>query len=417
MISTRPTHRVAGYGILVVIGLAAAMVSGRPEPALLATPFAVFVASALTAPRPPVPGARLRAASLRFVEGDEASFDVALDPIDAEVEPLLPEGAELVDMRPSPDGVSLTVAFTRWGVFDVGRLAVRSFDADRTWATTAVLHAPLKIRVHPRPEHVARSLVPARDLQPFVGQHPSRARGDGFEFADLRPYRTGDRAGSVNWRATARRGALWVNERHPDRTADVVVLLDTFGADRADRRRTLDHAVHVIAAVAEAYAHAHDRIGLLTFGGHLRWIEPAGGRRQVVRIVDALLDTEALLTDTWAGVQRVPVGAIPPRSLLLAITPLDSDTAITTLVDLRGRGFDVAAVVTPLDDGEATPDRVATSHEPARVLGRRLDALLQDTRRLQLERLGVAVSVLRVSLAASLQELTEMRRRVPVVRR
>ena len=410
MISTRLTHRVAGYGLLVVIGLAAALVSGRPEPALLATPFAVFLASALVAEPPRPPAARLVATSLRVVEGDDTTFDIVLDDATAEVAPLLPADVELVESEVTDRGLTLTVSFPRWGVFDIGRFAVRSFDDDRAWVTTAILHAPLKVRVHPRPEHVARSLVPAVDLQPFVGQHPSRARGDGFEFADLRPYRIGDRAGAVNWRATARRGAMWVNERHPDRTTDVVVLLDTFGVDRADRRQTLDAAVHLIAAVAEAYARVHDRIGLLTFGGHLRWIQPAGGSRQVVRIVDALLDTESLLTDTWAGVQRVPIGAIPPRSLLLAVTPLDSDTAVSTLLDLRARGFDIAVVMTP-------PSATADDGGPARVLGRRLDALLQDTRRLQLERLGIAVSVLRVSLAASLQELTETRRRVPVVRR
>lgn len=410
MISTRLTHRVAGYGLLVVTGLAAALVSGRPEPALLATPFAVFLASALAARPADPPGARLVATSVRLVEGDSTTFEIALDDPTAEVAPLLPADVELVDDEVTERGVSLTVAFPRWGVFDIGRFAARSFDDDRVWTTTAILHAPLKVRVHPRPEHVARSLVPAVDLQPFVGQHPSRARGDGFDFADLRPYRAGDRAGSVNWRATARRGAMWVNERHPDRTTDVVVLLDTFGVDRADRRQTLDTAVHLIAAIADGYARSHDRIGLLTFGGHLRWIQPSGGRHQVVRIVDALLDTESLLTDTWAGVQRVPVGALPPRSLLLAVTPLDSETAVSTLVDLRARGFDVAVVMTP-----GPPETIGG--EPACALGRRLDALVQDTRRLQLERLGIAVSVLGVSLAASLQELTETRRRVPVVRR
>ena len=29
--------------------------------------------------------------------------------------------------------------------------------------------------------------IAAFELQPFVGQHSSRARGDGFDFADLRP--------------------------------------------------------------------------------------------------------------------------------------------------------------------------------------------------------------------------------------
>ena len=75
------------------------------------------------------------------------------------------------------------------------------------------------------------------ETQVFVGNQVSRARGDGIEFADIREWAPGDRVRSINWRASARRGELWVNQQHPERNTDVVLFLDTFTDVRDERAR------------------------------------------------------------------------------------------------------------------------------------------------------------------------------------
>ena len=69
--------------------------------------------------------------------------------------------------------------------------------------------------------------------QPFAGNQVARQKGEGLEFADLREFAAGDRVRSINWRASARRNVLVVNERHPERNADVILFLDTFADARA----------------------------------------------------------------------------------------------------------------------------------------------------------------------------------------
>jgi uncharacterized protein (DUF58 family) len=54
------------------------------------------------------------------------------------------------------------------------------------------------------------------ETQVFIGNQVSRTRGDGIEFADIREWEPGDRRRRINWRASARRSELWVNEQHPD---------------------------------------------------------------------------------------------------------------------------------------------------------------------------------------------------------
>ena len=413
-----PTARVAGYASLTVLGLVAALLLGRPEPALLAAPFALYLAVGLaTATAPNLHAVRLELPQARALEGDLVDLHVHAPP-GAEVRTLLPPGLDVEATEADtdtdtdtghPGRLTLQLRPARWGAFRVGRAAVRTTDPMRLFTTEVPVHdRGLVLRVHPEPTALRRA-VEAAQLQLRVGGHTSGGRGDGIEFADVRPFTPGDRARAVNWRASARRpGELWVNDRRPERSADVVLLLDTFGDEGADRAATLDRAVRSLAAVAATYHADRDRIGLLTFGGQLRWVTPGLGQRALLRVVDGLLDTEVLLTSTWAGVTRVPFGALPPRALLLAVTPLDDDTAVQTLLDLRARGFDVAAVVVP-----PPPELEATTD-----LGRRLVALQRDTRRRRLERLGVATATAATTddLPLALQEVDRWRRRARRVR-
>ena len=334
----------------------------------------------------------------RVVEGDVARVDVSCGP-GVEVAPMLSPDLEVIHDERHPDGRTLHVRPRRWGSFDLGTTAARTSDPLRLWCREAVLTSRVVLRVQPSTERLRRVIV-ATELQRFVGQHAARARGEGFEFAELRPYAIGDRAGSVNWRASARRGSLWVNDRHPDRSADVVLLLDTFGSEHDDRVALLDRSVRTLAALAGAYEQTQDRVGLLTFGGHLRWLRPGGGRTNLARIVDGMLDTDRLVTDNWDDVLRVPVGALPPKALLVAVTSLDSDVAVLTLVDLRARGFDLAVLTTalpPSDDQRAD----------------QLDWLLRDARRKRLERFGVAVADLSAGVVPAVEEVNAWRHQAP----
>ena len=402
-----PTPKVGGYAALTVMGGAAALVLGRPEPALLVAPLALYLAIGVALVKPVDQRRTLDvvAEPSRAVEGD--SIVLRLDaPPRSRVRVALP--AELRRTKtPAPGTISVTAR--RWGAHRIGPVAARTTDPLGLFVDETVrTDRSTVVRVHPRPETLRRTIA-ATELRRRVGDRTSRQRGDGIEFADVRPFQRGDRVRNVNWRAGARRpGELWVNDRRPERNADVVLLLDTFGDERAHRRAALERAVRALAAVATAHHGAHDRIGFLAFGGQLRWVEPGLGQRSLVRIVDGLLDAEVLLSSTWEDVTRVPIGALPSHALLLAVTSLDNDVAVDTLADLRARGFDVAVVSLPLADDAlgVTP------------LGRRFAVLQRDARRLHLERLGVAVGTAArlQDLAVAVEEVEACRRRLPRVR-
>ena len=175
-------------------------------------------------------------------------------------------------------------------------------------------------------------------------------RAEGLEFADTRPFVPGDRLRSVNWRASARRGDLVVNERHPERNADVVLFLDSFAEARARRPTAPSSRPCALRPRSPScICERRDRVGLVTFGGMLRWLEPGGGLVQHYRLVDALLETARRFSYAWKDVNVIPARTLPPQALVIAVTPLLDERAVAALLDLRARGHDLAAV-------EVSPD-------------------------------------------------------------
>jgi len=215
-----------------------------------------------------------------------------------------------------------------------------------------------------------------------LGSQVSRERGEGIEFADLRPLVPGDRARSVNWRASARRGVPYVNLQHPEQSADVVLFLDTFTEAERAEAGTLDAAVHAAAALASKYLTRRDRVALVSFGGGVSWLAGSPGTRQLYRIVDALLESHVKPSFRWTDITRVPGQLLPVRALVLALSPLLDERGIAALLDLRARGHDLVVIeISPLAVGEAD----------SRALSLRLWRLQRDALRARFERLGVPV--------------------------
>ena len=372
--------RVTAYAALAALGLLAALATRRPELAVLASPFALALALGLQPGRAPTPRVRLTLDRERALEGEEveAELEVRTDwPIER-LELLLrvPRGLEVADGAAAhavrlgwedERVLRLRLRCERWGNHTLGDVRLRARGRLGLVAWEQQLWLPTPLRVYPLPETLRR-LVPPRSTQPFSGNDVARQKGDGLEFADLRAFAPGDRLRAINWRASARSlgrggGELVVNERHPERNADVLLFLDSFVDARRDGRSTLDLAVRATASLATRYLERRDRVGLVSFGGMLRWLAPGMGLAQRYRIVDALLETEVVFNYAWKDASTIPARTLPPQALVLAVTPLLDERSVGALLDLRARGHDLAIVeVSPepfADAGEHELDRLA----------------------------------------------------------
>ena len=349
------TAKFAGYASLGALGLFAGIALGRAELVVLAAPFVLVLALGLVTGVEPALEVVVHAENERALEGDEVGVRIEVEatsrierlelslavPRDAIAEGDTSFGATLAEGERAE--LTTSLRFPRWGVYRVGRVGLAAFDRLGLFVFERELPAPHLLRVYPREERL-REIVRPRDTQAYVGNLVARQKGEGIEFADLRLYQPGDRVRRVNWKATARRGSLVVNEEHPERNAAAVLLLDSFAEARLGAAGTLDQAVRATAALAGAYLRRRDQVGLLSFGGSVNWLEPSLGTVQLYRIVEALLDTEVVLSYVWRDIRVIPTHALPPKALVLALTPLLDERMVNALVDVRGRGADVAVV-------------------------------------------------------------------------
>jgi len=417
--------RLGAYAGLAALGMLAAIALGRPELAAVGAPLAVMAAAGSAAARDPHATARLALSRDRAIEGEliparlVVYAERAVERLDVEL--VMPanlrvaQGSQRLRLRLAAGEervIELALEAQRWGALRVGGVWMRAQGPLGLVAFEAVHDQTTALRVYPHAERLRRLVVPL-GTQASAGNLLAHRAGDGIELADLRAYVPGDAVRRIHWRASARRGALVVSERHPERNADVIVFLDSFADERAAGGSTLDDTVRAALALARGYLRGRDRVGLIGFGGVVRWLRAGSGERQALAIAEALIDTSVVLSYAWKDARLIPPRVLPPGALVIALTPLLDERAEHTLLDLRARGFDVCVF-----DIDPDPAGLAPRDE-LRDLAWRLWRLRHSAARARMERLGIAVTSWRGpgSIALPIEEVTAFRRRGRVARR
>ncbi len=284
-----PSPRVTAYAALAAVFLLAALGLRRPELAVLALPFALPLALGLRLARVPEIRVQVDVERATALENDELDVELTVSS-DVPVERLelvlvVADGLEVVSGASAQSirlgwederTLELKLRCARWGNYEIGDVRLRARDRLGLTVWESRVDRKQRLRVYPLPETLRRIVRPV-STQLYTGNEVARQKGEGMEFADLRLFAPGDRVRSINWRASARRDELVVNERHPERNADVILFLDTFADARAGGRSTLDLAVRATATLAARYLERRDRVGLVSFGGVLRWLTPGMG--------------------------------------------------------------------------------------------------------------------------------------------
>jgi uncharacterized protein (DUF58 family) len=411
------TDRVPSYAGLAALGLLAGLVLGRVELVALAAPFAIAAAIAAALPRDPEIEATLTIDRERALEGEQVIAKLELwSRVGApRVDVFLPLPRELPAERPSLVAVALApgerreivlpLRCERWGAFVLGPLLVRGTDRLGVASWEARIGGREPLRVYPSVETL-HTLLPPAETQVYVGNQVSRTKGEGVEFADVREWTHGDRVRRINWRASARRGGLWVNEQHPERNTDVVLFLDTYADVGAGGRGTLDQTVRAAASLAHRYLQRKDRVGVVSFGGYLTWLVPASGAKQLYRIVDSLIQMDVVLSYASKNIDVLPPRTLPPKALVIALSPLLDSRSVAALLDLRARGFDLVVI-------EVSPvPFVPRARDELGELSHRLWRLSREALRARYEQAGVPVIewVDGVPLEVPLEEVASFRR-------
>lgn len=356
-------------GLFVIAGV----VLGRVDLVLLAAPFAVGTAWALRRRPRLAPQLEVSAGESFSVEGgdvagvvsvgnpDAVTYDVVV--LRAAASPWLGlSGADRphVVAVPPRRAADLALAGTarRWGRHPLGPAGATVFACGGLLYAEPEPAAPAQVRVYPAADPFSADEAMPRAAG-LVGGHRSRRPGEGGELAGVRMYAPGDRLRRVDWRVTLRTGELHVASTLSDRDAEVVLLLDVLcdvgrsGGVRGSAS-ALDTTVRAAAAVAAHYLHRGDRVSLLEYGPRARRLPPASGRRQLLRVLEWLLEVRA---GSRAGDELPPDGphGLATNALIVVLTPLVDQRSGPMLARLARSGRYVLAVDT-LPAGLAAPE-------------------------------------------------------------
>ena len=383
----------------------------------MAAPFALLLVAGIVLAERPMVTVDIRPDSDRVIAGEDIEMSVVVTTtVPARIAMWLPRQGFATVVEPDDHRLSWAVRVGRRSVLRVRlhtpRWGVEMFGPVRVDVSGPlglvrwVGRAPSTTVVRVLPDDgTLRTLLPNLEPRTASGAHIARRRGEGFEFAEIRQYREGDRLRSVNWYQSARRGELWVNEHHPERSGDLVVLVDTFADRRPDGSATLEDAVRAAWQVAMAHLAAHDRVGIVGFGGLPGWVLPGGGERARLAVLDRLLDSQATWNEAQRSISFLPRQVFPAGAQVVAVTGLHDERMTIAIADLARRGHDTSVVV--IDQGE--PDRTG-GPEPV-ILARRLWKLELRERRRELERLGIPVVSMIGNDPAQILALSRARRR------
>lgn len=223
------------------------------------------------------------------------------------------------------------------------------------------LAAPLNAAVVARLAHLRLS-TEARVTGTRDGGHRSTRHGSSLEFADQRPYVTGDDPRTLDLAASRRHGRLLVRVHEAEDDTSLRVVVDASASMAFGHK--LRSAAHIALALAHVAAHGGDRLRVLvaTTGQHVTagpWVR---GRNAPLVVAHTLADVATVVPD--------PDGHPGPAPLLAALARargegprgpivLVSDMLVvnwTEVVRLLGTGSQDAVLVHLLGREDAEPD-------------------------------------------------------------
>ncbi|MCU4165308.1 DUF58 domain-containing protein [Carboxylicivirga caseinilyticus] len=155
-----------------------------------------------------------------------------------------------------------------------------------------------------------------------------RKLGHQMEFDQIRDYIKGDDIRTINWKATARRNHLMVNQYREEKSQQVISIIDLGRAMKMpfEGMTLLDYAINTSLVMSKIAMLKEDKAGLITFNNEIRTVvPPQRSGKQMQIIMEALYNQltgfqEPNLRALYTTIRR----QVHHRSLLIIYTNFES---------------------------------------------------------------------------------------------
>jgi uncharacterized protein (DUF58 family) len=191
------------------------------------------------------------------------------------------------------------------------------------------------------------------------GERRSSKRGQSVEFADFRPYSSGDDFRRIDWNAYARLERFFIKLFIEEEDLTVHLLVDTSKSMDWGNPNKLEYAIRSAGALGYIALNGLDRVTITALGngqnGSVNHFAPHRGKQNAFALFTFLQALSAGgLTDLGRCLQAYAGSTSRPGPLLLLSDLMDEGWAVG-LNALAARGFEVS-VLHILSPNEINPD-------------------------------------------------------------
>lgn len=159
-----------------------------------------------------------------------------------------------------------------------------------------------------------------------------RRIGHTMEFEQIKNYVNGDDIRTINWKATAKKGALMVNQYQDEKSQPIYSLIDVGRVMKMpfNGLKLLDYAINSTLAFSNIALLKNDKAGMLTFSKKVENLVPASSKKSNLSVINEVLykiDTDYLDSDfgyLYGMIKR----KINQRSLLILYTNFEHISAL-----------------------------------------------------------------------------------------
>lgn len=271
--------------------------------------------------------------------------------------------------------LAYTVQGQRRGLYRIGPLSLRTGDALGLFERPLAGQAADSLVIYPEVRPLHELGLPA--ALPFGARpHPGSLFADPARPIGVRDYAPGDTVRQIDWKHSARAGALQVRRHEPAIARETLLALAFSLAEYPGRYTydTLERAVVAAASIAADLARRGQPVGLCSSGhdpladAPAATISPAPGRPQLITLLRLLGRLEAPPHGDIAGVLERAAAHLGWGSTVVLIAFAGGDALLERLLPLRKRGLHVALV---LVEGSAADLALAHRHHiPAYLVDR-----------------------------------------------
>jgi uncharacterized protein (DUF58 family) len=164
--------------------------------------------------------------------------------------------------------------------------------------------------------------------QIVLGARKIRRLGSTMEFEQIKEYVLGDDIRTINWKSSAKRGQLMVNQYQDEKSQDIYVAIDTGRTMEMpfNGLSLLDYSINASLMMLSLALAKHDRAGMFTFCKKIDNLNVAEKRpMQLQRIMEGLYNIETKFEESSFSTLYVQLKKrVAHRSLIVLFTNFES---------------------------------------------------------------------------------------------